>query len=112
VPVLGGAIRALATPVTIQDSALQRNEADVDGGALYATSIVDIQRSTLAENIAGDNGGAVVVEGAVPVAVSNSTFSGNTATCGGAFSLLAGVAGGPAALMGAAFARACLETQR
>jgi hypothetical protein len=97
----GGAIRALLAPVAILDSALQRNQAELDGGALSATSTVNIQRSTLAENIAGNNGGAVIVEGNPPVAVSNSTFSGNTAFCGGAFSLVAGLAGGPVALMGA-----------
>lgn len=35
------------------------------------------------------NGGAALVDGGVSVAVSNSTFSENTALCGGAFSLIA-----------------------
>jgi predicted outer membrane repeat protein len=96
----GGAIRALVAPVTILDSTLQRNVADVDGGALSTTSAVTIQRSTLAENSAGNNGGAAFVLGNAPVAVSNSTFSGNSALCGGGFSLLAGIGGGPVAILG------------
>jgi hypothetical protein len=97
----GGAIRALGSPVTILDSALQRNHADVDGGGVSTTGDLVIQRSTFAENDAADNGGAVHAAGSQTVAVSNSTFSGNSAFCGGAFSLIDGFAVGPTALMGA-----------
>jgi hypothetical protein len=98
----GGAIRALGSAVTILDSALQRNEAIVDGGAVSTTGDLVIQRSTFAENDAAfGNGGAAHVSGGATVAVSSSTFSGNTSFCGGAFSLLTAFGAAPVALMGA-----------
>lgn len=97
----GGGIHSLLAPVTIHDSAMMRNHAEVDGGAVYSTSSVEVQRSTLAQNTAGNNGGAVYAMGGAPVSVSNSTFSENTAACGGAFSLIANFGAAPVALMGA-----------
>jgi predicted outer membrane repeat protein len=97
----GGGVRALLAPVTIHDSSLMRNLADVDGGAVYGTSTIEIQRSTLAGNSAATNGGAVHASGPIYVAVSNSTFSENTALCGGGFYLLTGYPVGPEVLVGA-----------
>ncbi len=99
----GGAVHALDGTVTIRDSALMSNRADAgDGGAVFTTGTLDIERSTLAANSAYTNGGAVLVDGPISVEVSNSTFSGNSALCGGAFSLIRNLGLGPFALLGTA----------
>lgn len=86
----GGAINAAAVDVHLLDSELADNAAtNGDGGAVFIAGNLNIERSTLAGNTASlDSGGAVYFLNAGAFvanifASANSTYSGNTALCGG-----------------------------
>jgi hypothetical protein len=80
----GGGIRNRGELI-IMDSLFQKNTAVHDGGGIVAFlakgASMTITNSTFSENVAS-NGGAINSE--YPTTITNSTFSGNTAANGGA----------------------------
>lgn len=84
----GGAIYGLDTFVYLLTSQVDDNVADNgDGGGIFVSGRFNAQQSSISGNSATDNSGAVHVFGGVPVTVSNTTISGNSAIFGGAMVL-------------------------
>jgi hypothetical protein len=91
----GGAVYANFADVQILDSDVSGNEADAsNGGAVFIGGTLNIERSTLAENSAANEGGAVYLSGDGVFVSANSTYSHNTALCGGGLSLFANFGAG------------------
>ncbi len=89
----GGAIRgASGSIIEVSNSTFSGNTAGDDGGAIYSVSgAVTILGSTFSANTttkaAGNDAGAIAYFGTVPAGgftIRNSTFSGNSASSGGA----------------------------
>lgn len=70
----GGAIysNAIAGPVTIRESVLTSNSAELDGGAIWATGNygIDIIKTTINSNTATRNGGGLQSSGRAWIATS------------------------------------------
>jgi polymorphic membrane protein len=82
---IGGAIHtymyAGASGMTIEDSYFDGNSTQQNGGAIYhQNGALTIQRSTFSANTTRGQGGALWLLQATPTAITNSTFSGNSAT--------------------------------
>ncbi len=96
---MGGALFLWANPldtVTVEDCVLLENRVarggqwnDSKGGALRTMGILTIQRCAFISNQAEVQGGAAWLDGAGPIKIENSTFSGNSVTDdqGGAMTL-------------------------
>lgn len=96
---MGGALFLWANPldtVAVEDCVLLNNRVayggqwnDSKGGALRSMGILTIQRCAFVGNQAEAQGGAVWLDGAGPITIENSTFSGNRVTNdqGGAMTL-------------------------
>jgi predicted outer membrane repeat protein len=69
------------TAMTIEDTTFENNRAEQNGGAIYhQQGGLTIARSTFAGNTTRGQGGAIWLLQASPTSISNSTFSGNSAT--------------------------------
>ena len=69
------------TGMTIEDSTFEGNRADQNGGAIYhQNGALTISRSTFATNTTRGQGGALWLLQASPTSITNSTFTGNSAT--------------------------------
>ncbi|HET9314605.1 MAG TPA: choice-of-anchor Q domain-containing protein, partial [Vicinamibacteria bacterium] len=82
---IGGAFHtylyAGGTGMTIEDSTFQGNSTQQNGGAIYhQNGTLTIARSTFANNTTRGQGGAIWLLQAAPTSISNSTFTGNSAT--------------------------------
>jgi hypothetical protein len=82
---IGGAFHtylyANGTGMTIEDSTFQGNRTERNGGAIYhQNGTLTIARSTFASNTTRGQGGALWLLEASTTSISNSTFSGNSAT--------------------------------
>jgi hypothetical protein len=93
----GGIYNTIANGMTINTSTFQNNGADVEGvagergGGIYSLSTVTITQSTFYNNTATETGGAIENGSSARLAISNSTFSGNsTALLGGSAILNSG----------------------
>jgi hypothetical protein len=90
----GGVYNTIANGMTINTSTFQNNGADVEGvagergGGLYSLSSVTITQSTFTNNTATETGGAVENGGTARLAISNSTFSGNSTVMLGGSAIL------------------------
>jgi uncharacterized repeat protein (TIGR01451 family) len=73
----GGAILQVNGTLTISDSVVSGNAADLDGGGLFGGGTLNISRSTVSGNNAGRHGGGIEAQG--DTNVSNSTVVNNTA---------------------------------
>jgi uncharacterized repeat protein (TIGR01451 family) len=73
----GGAILQVNGTLTISDSVVSGNAADLDGGGIFGGGTLNISRSTVSGNTAGRHGGGVEAQG--DTSVSNSTVVNNTA---------------------------------
>lgn len=86
----GGALAVEDTgAVSISDETFDANDSnDEDGGAIYASgtssTALTITNSTFDDNSAQGNCGGAIYTHSYDIAVSGSTFAGNTAYCGGA----------------------------
>jgi predicted outer membrane repeat protein len=97
----GGGIYANYALVQVLDSEMAENEADtLDGGAISTAGTLNIERSTLANNTAANQGGAVYMAGDGGFASGNTTYSGNSALCGGGIALFANFGPGADVLIG------------
>jgi predicted outer membrane repeat protein len=80
----GGIYNTAANGMTINTSTFQNNGADVEnvagerGGGIYSLSSVTITQSTFFNNTATETGGAIENGPGGRLAISNSTFSGNS----------------------------------
>ena len=81
----GGAIRSLADELTLEQCQILNSAATTDGGAIYATGVLNLLESTLAHNSATD-GGAIMLHGAAAF-IRQSTIAENTANTGGGIAL-------------------------
>ncbi|MDR0967334.1 MAG: autotransporter domain-containing protein [Rickettsiales bacterium] len=80
----GGAISSSNT-INIEKSTFSENES-AWGGAIYSTGDINIKESLFVDNDSGANyGGAIYIQGG-QTDISDSNFSGNTASGGGAIS--------------------------
>lgn len=71
---------------TVNNSVIDGNHADEDGGALYNRGgYVTINNSTLSRNSTSGSGGGIYTYSTSRVVLNNSTLSGNTAELWGAF---------------------------
>jgi hypothetical protein len=93
----GGIYNTMANGMSINTSTFQNNGADVEnvpgerGGAIYSLSSTTITQSTFYNNTATETGGAIENGVNGRLAISNSTFSGNsTAMLGGSAILNSG----------------------
>ncbi|MGD2254050.1 MAG: right-handed parallel beta-helix repeat-containing protein, partial [Anaerolineales bacterium] len=93
----GGVYNTNANVLIINTSTFQNNGADVEsapgerGGGVYNLSLVQITQSTFVNNNATETGGAIENGAGARLAISNSTFSGNsTALLGGSAILNSG----------------------
>lgn len=77
----GGAIYNDGGSVTINDSYLISSQAQNGGGVFTANGQLTIQRTGIRSSIVGANGGGLYIAGTT--AITNSTFSNNTANSGG-----------------------------
>jgi predicted outer membrane repeat protein len=69
------------TGMTIEDSTFEGNSTQQNGGAIYhQNGALTIARSTFANNTTRGQGGALWLLQAAPTSISNSTFTGNSAT--------------------------------
>ncbi|MEI8129991.1 MAG: right-handed parallel beta-helix repeat-containing protein [bacterium] len=85
----GGAILAGGNSLTISGTAFTHNASRGNaGGAIYSSEqMISIAQSSFVGNTAfGGNGGALFLTGATSASVSDTTFSQNSATNGGAVS--------------------------
>jgi uncharacterized repeat protein (TIGR01451 family) len=73
----GGAILQVNGTLTISDSVVSNNAADLDGGGIFGGGTLNISRSTVSGNTAGHHGGGIEAQG--DTSVSNSTVVNNTA---------------------------------
>jgi len=82
----GGIYNTIANGMTINSCTFRNNGADVAstqgerGGAIYSLSGATITGSTFHDNTATETGGAIENASSGRLAVSNSTFSGNSTT--------------------------------
>lgn len=74
-----GGVLANAGVATLTDCALSGNNANVQGGGIYNSSLgqLIVERCTIAANTAGQYGGGIENNG--PLILRHTTFSGNTA---------------------------------
>jgi hypothetical protein len=83
----GGGIRNMGV-LSIQDTTISHNDAALSGGGVYNTGAFEVAYSTFSRNDAGGVGGAVALSNAVStvsrLTATNTTFSTNRATRGGA----------------------------
>ena len=97
----GGGIATRDTEVLVQRTTLAKNTAELyDGGGIifmneWAAGELTIDRSTLSYNEALTAGGAVTAVGFAPASLFNSTFSQNSAGCGGGLHMALGLFGAP-----------------
>lgn len=77
----GGAIYNDGGAVTINDSYLISSQAQNGGGVYTVNGQLTIQRTGIRSSLVGVNGGGLYIAG--PTAITNSTFSNNTANSGG-----------------------------
>ena len=84
----GGGIRSDGN-VTVTNSIISGNIAEVDGGGVYSLGSITVTNSTVSGNTANDDGGGIA--GEREVTLTNSTVSGNraNASIGGVFSTTA-----------------------
>ncbi len=69
------------TAMTIEDTTFEGNSTQQNGGAIYhQNGGLTITRSTFAGNTTRGQGGAIWLLQASPTSISNSTFTGNSAT--------------------------------
>ncbi|MDR0929595.1 MAG: InlB B-repeat-containing protein [Oscillospiraceae bacterium] len=81
----GGALYLLQETGTLGNLEVYENQADGNGGGLYATNALSISESAISYNVAGGNGGGVFIP---ETSVTNSSFESNRATnSGGAVAL-------------------------
>jgi len=90
----GGVYNTIANGMTISGSTFQNNGADVEnvpgerGGGIYSLSSATITRSTFFNNTATETGGAIENGPNGRLAISNSTFSGNSTVLLGGSAIL------------------------
>jgi predicted outer membrane repeat protein len=82
----GGAIEALGTSLTIENSTFTENQAEFGGAIVADDGTVTITNSTFYKNTAEDSGGAIYNDDAT-LLLTNDTFDANTATTGSGGSL-------------------------
>jgi predicted outer membrane repeat protein len=69
------------TGMTIEDTTFEGNSTQQNGGAIYhQNGALTITRATFANNTTRGQGGAIWLLEASPTSISNSTFTGNSAT--------------------------------
>ncbi|MFQ6023537.1 MAG: DUF4347 domain-containing protein, partial [Acidiferrobacterales bacterium] len=73
-----------AATLNLTDVEIRDNNSTDDGGAIYMLGASNLDRVTFANNTASNDGGAIYFRGAGPAVLTNVTFSGNSATRGGA----------------------------
>lgn len=97
----GGVVADTTADVTLTDVVVTACEAQTAGGGVYVGNgaVVRLVDSELTLNTAGANGGAVYVDATGDLQAEGSTFTGSSASEGGAI----GVAGGSATVSGSSF---------
>jgi CSLREA domain-containing protein len=84
----GGAISASVpvqlTRCRLADNALTAQESGPAGGAIYVEASLDVTACSLAGNASTDRGGAIYAGLSSVVTIYDSSFTGNSATTGGA----------------------------
>jgi hypothetical protein len=86
----GGGIYSLADDLTIYDTDLQDNQADIDGGGVFNSgATVTITGGEFGRNHSGDNGGGMYDLGG-QVTITDSQFVGNSGDDGGGIASLYG----------------------
>jgi len=81
----GGILIESGRIVSLIDVAVRGNRAAADGGAIAVSGRLTVLRCLIESNIADNQGGAIkIFAGAPATTVTSSTFTGNTASVGGA----------------------------